>query len=63
MTSHRRQRWLEPQARLMNYGVSFPVSSVQEFYDHGGSGGFGSPFVAPFWGFASNFPSSSSVNK
>jgi hypothetical protein len=56
----RRQRWLEPQANLMNMGVSFPSSSVQEFYHYGGTGGFGTPFVAPFWGYASNFPSSSS---
>lgn len=55
----RRQRWLEPQANLMNIGVSFPSSSVQEFYQYGGTGGFGTPFVAPFWGYASNFPSSS----
>ena len=55
----RRQRWLEPQANLMNRGVSFPLSSVQEFYHYGGTGGFGTPFVAPFWGYASNFPSSS----
>jgi hypothetical protein len=56
----RRQRWLEPQANLMNIGVSFPSSSVQEFYQYGGTGGFGTPFVAPSWGYASNFPSSSS---
>ena len=60
MTTPRRQRWLEPQARLMNAGVSFPSSSVQEFYSHGGSGGFGLPFIAPPWGFASNYTSSSS---
>jgi hypothetical protein len=53
----RRQRWLEPQANLMNLGVSFPSSSVQEFYHYGGTGGFGTPFVAPSWGYASNFPS------
>jgi hypothetical protein len=56
----RRQRWLEPQANLMNIGVSFPSSSVQEFYHYGGTGGFGTPFVAPFWGYAHNFPSFSS---
>jgi len=44
----------------MNAGISFPSNSVHEFYSYGGSGGFGSPFVAPHWGFASNFPSSSS---
>ena len=60
MTTPRRQRWLEPQARLMNAGVSFPSSSVQEFYSYGGSGGFGLPFIAPPWGFASNYTSSSS---
>ena len=54
----RRQRWLEPQANLMNRGISFPSSSVQEFYHYGGTGGFGTPFVAPFWGCASNFSSS-----
>jgi hypothetical protein len=56
----RRQRCLEPQANLMNIGVSFPSSSVQEFYHYGGTGGFGTPFVAPFWGYAHNFPSFSS---
>ena len=56
----RRQRWLEPQANLMNIGVSFPSSSVQEFYHYGGTGGFGTPFIAPSWGYASNFPSSGS---
>jgi len=55
----RRQRWLEPQANLMNKGILFPSSSIQEFYQYGGTGGFGTPFVAPFWGYASNFPSSS----
>jgi hypothetical protein len=56
----RRQRWLEPQANLMNLGVSFPSSSIQEFYQYGGTGGFGTPFVAPFLGYAHNFPSSGS---
>ena len=62
MAQPRRHRWMESQIGLMEAGVQFSTSSINDFYKYGGTGIMtlhGMKYTAPSWGYASNFPSHS----